>query len=65
MNTLKLDPRLHEFDNTQAANEYDTWFRAKVAEARQAPTVSHEAALAHFAAKRAERLEKLKHDTPA
>lgn len=60
MNTLALDYRISEFPTQQEAENYDSWLLAKIEEARNAPTLSHEEALAHFAAKRAERLEKLK-----
>lgn len=56
MNTLTLDYRISEFPTQQEADDYDSWLLAKIEEVRTAPEVSHEKALSHFAAKRAERL---------
>lgn len=56
-----LDPRISEFATREEADAYDVWFRAKVQAARQAPSVSHAKALEHFARKRAQRMEKLRH----
>ena len=63
MNSLSLDYRLSEFATKQDEDAYGAWLHAKVAEARRSPTVSHEEAMAHFAAKRAERLKKLQNAT--
>ncbi|HFC8550088.1 MULTISPECIES: hypothetical protein [Neisseria] len=60
MTTAVLDYRLSEFDTVQEAEDYDTWLTRKVEEARNAEIVSHESAMAHFAAKRSERLKGLK-----
>ncbi|WP_304716910.1 type II toxin-antitoxin system RelB family antitoxin, partial [Neisseria viridiae] len=65
MTTAVLDYRLSEFDTVQEAEDYDTWLARKVEEARDAEIVSHEDAMAHFAAKRAERLKGLKNASAA
>lgn len=57
MDNLALDCRLSEFQTQQEADEYNSWLHAKIVEARNSETVSHEEALAHFAAKRIERLQ--------
>ncbi len=60
MESTALDYRISEFDTQQQADDYDIWLKKKITQARASPTVSHEEAMAHFAAKRAERIEKLK-----
>jgi hypothetical protein len=44
----QLDPRVSEFESTEAADSYDRWFRAKIerAVAGTQPTVSHDQAIA-------------------
>ncbi|UKE71480.1 antitoxin [Xanthomonas graminis] len=29
---IKLDPRVSQFESTEAAEDYDRWFRAKIIE---------------------------------
>ncbi|ASK27160.1 hypothetical protein [Neisseria chenwenguii] len=60
MNTATLDNRISEFDTQQQADDYEAWLKKKIEEARVSPTVSHEEARVHFAAKRTERIVKLK-----
>ena len=44
----KLDPRVSEFESTEAAEAYDAWFRAKVeaALADDRPSIPHEEVMA-------------------
>lgn len=44
----QLDPRVSEFESTEAAESYDQWFRAKIerAVAGTQPTVPHDQAIA-------------------
>lgn len=65
MNTAVLDYRISEFETQQEASDYDTWLAETVVEARKSPTVSHDEALVHFAAKRIQRMEKLKNASSA
>ncbi|KLD77575.1 antitoxin [Xanthomonas hyacinthi] len=46
---IKLDPRVSEFESTEAAENYDRWFRAKIerAVADTRPTISHDQVMAH------------------
>lgn len=45
----ELDPRVSEFETTEAAESYDRWFRAKVerAMADTRPTIPHDQVMAH------------------
>lgn len=60
MDHTALDYRISEFDTQQQADDYEAWLNKKIVEARASATVSHEEAMAHFSAKRAERIAKLK-----
>lgn len=44
----KLDPRVSEFETTEAAESYDRWFRAKIerALANTRPTIPHDQVIA-------------------
>lgn len=44
----KLDPRVSEFESTEAAEAYDAWFRAKVeaALADDRPSIPHDDVMA-------------------
>jgi hypothetical protein len=63
MNTAVLDYRISEFTTRQEADDYDTWLIQGIEKARKSKVVSHDEAMAHFTAKRAERLESLKNAT--
>ncbi|MBO9873535.1 MULTISPECIES: type II toxin-antitoxin system RelB family antitoxin [Xanthomonas] len=45
---IKLDPHVSEFKSTEAAENYDRWFRAKIkrAVADTRPTISHDQVMA-------------------
>ncbi|NIJ87528.1 hypothetical protein FHR49_000276 [Xanthomonas campestris] len=44
----KLDPRVSEFESTEAVEDYDRWFRAKIerAVADTRPTILHDQVMA-------------------
>lgn len=65
MNTTVLDYRISEFTTQQEANDYDTWLLQGIEKARKSKVFSHDEAMAYFAAKRAERLERVKNATTA
>lgn len=48
----ELDPRVSEFETTEAAESYDRWFRAKVerAMADTRPTIPHDQVMAEMEA---------------
>lgn len=48
----RLDPRISEFESTEAAESYDRWFRAKVeaAMADTRPKVPHDQVMAEMEA---------------
>lgn len=45
----ELDPRVSEFETTEAAESYDRWFREKIerAMADTRPTIPHDQVMAH------------------
>lgn len=59
----QVDPRVSEFETTEAAESYDRWFRAKIdrAMADTRPTIPHDQVMAraHAAIEAAAKRQKL------
>jgi len=59
----RLDPRVSKFESTEATENYDRWFRAKIkrAVADTRPTIPHDQAMAraHAAIEAAAKRQKL------
>ncbi|QDI03418.1 MULTISPECIES: type II toxin-antitoxin system RelB family antitoxin [Xanthomonas translucens group] len=53
----KLDPRVSEFESTEAVEDYDRWFRAKIerAVADTRPTIPHDQVMARTRCDRSRR----------